>query len=425
MMPHALLLPLITGVLVFSACTRSEPAARSTPNADPGVAAVSPPDRVAPPQHEDPIAQAPRVAAARLRREAERAAATAAGVLPDPMLYVQYMRMPEDAEYGSGAMVEVGQTFPRWGERDGMRAMAAAELAMADAELAMARGEVLSRLAMYHAQARAALAKAAAFSEIAGRAGNLAELIANSAVATGSARLAEILTLHSRAEALRLSAREAQIAATDALGRGRALLALPVTAAVPEPGVPELAQLDLTRNPRLRLAQAAQLQAQAQKSIATSRSRPEFGVRAGWQRDGSDAYDEYRVGVVIGIPARPSAWRGPEAAARLRKDAANLDAAGAQAEAEEVIARVVRARDQAVRARSVAGDTKQRLGLELETIASGAATGEQGSTAMLFERLDMLADTEVMAVMAEAEAAMAAAELWMLMPSPDAPAERP
>jgi hypothetical protein len=37
----------------------------------------------------------------------------------------------------------------------------------------------------------------------------------------------------------------------------------------------------------------------------------------------------------------------------------------------------------------------------------------------------MLADTEVMAVMAEAEAAMAAAELWMLMPTPDVAAERP
>ena len=373
----------------------------------------------------DPIAHAPRVAAARMRHEAARAAANAAGVLPDPMLDAQYMRMPDDSMYGFGGMVELGQTFPRWGERDGMRAMAAAEVAMADADLAMVRGDILARLAMYHAQARAAQAKASAYRENARRAENLAELIAKSAAATGGARLAEVLTLHSRAQTLEVTAREAQIAAADALGRGRALLGLPLSAEVIDPGLPEVAQVDVTRNPRLRLAMAAHLQAQAQLIIASSRSRPEVGVRAGWQREGREAYDEYRVGVSIAIPVRPSAWRGAEEAALRRQDAADLDAAGANAEADELLARVGRAGEQAVRARVVANDTKQRLGLELETLASGAATGEQGSTAMLFERLDMLANTEVMAVMAEADAAMAAAELWMLMPTPDAAAERP
>lgn len=373
----------------------------------------------------DPIAHAPRVAAARMRREAARAAANAAGVLPDPMLDAQYMRMPDDSMYGFGGMVELGQTFPRWGERDGMRAMAAAEVAMADADLAMVRGDILARLAMYHAQARAAKAKASAYRENARRAENLAELIAKSAAATGGARLAEVLTLHSRAQTLEVTAREAQIAAADALGRGRALLGLPLSAEVIDPGLPEVAQVDLKRNPRLRLALAAHLQAQAQLIIASSRSRPEVGVRAGWQREGREAYDEYRVGVSIAIPVRPSAWRGAEEAALRRQDAADLDAAGANAEADELLARVGRAGEQAVRARVVANDTKQRLGLELETLASGAATGEQGSTAMLFERLDMLANTEVMAVMAEADAAMAAGELWMLMPTPDAAAERP
>lgn len=373
----------------------------------------------------DPIAHAPRVAAARMRREAARAAASAAGVLPDPMLDAQYMRMPDDSMYGFGGMVELGQTFPRWGERDGMRAMAAAEVAMADADLAMVRGDILARLAMYHAQARAAQAKARAYHENARRAENLSELIAKSAATTGGARLAEVLTLHSRAQTLEVAAREAQIAAADALGRGRALLGLALSAEVLDPGLPEVAQVDVTRNPRLRLALAAQLQAQAQLTIASSRSRPEVGVRAGWQREGREAYDEYRVGVSIAIPVRPSAWRGAEEAALRRQDAADLDAAGANAEADELLARVGRAGEQALRARVVANDTKQRLGLELETLASGAATGEQGSTALLFERLDMLANTEVMAVMAEADAAMAAAELWMLMPTPDAAVERP
>ncbi len=373
----------------------------------------------------DPLARAPRVAAARMRREAARAAATAAGVLPDPMLDAQYMRMPMDPEYGHGGMVELGQTFPRWGERDGMRAMATADVAMADADLAMARGETLARLGMYHAQARAAQAKAAAYRENAQRADNLAELIAKSAAATGGARLAEVLTLRSRTAALEVSAREAQIAASDALGRGRALLGLPTQAEVPDPGLPDASRMDPARNPRLRLAMAAYAQAHAQLTLASSRSRPEVGLRAGWQREGREAMDEYRVGVRVAIPVRPSAWRGPEQAAVRRQDAAGLDAAGASAEAAELLARVVRAQEQAVRARTVANETKQRLGLELENIASAAGTGEQGSTAMLFERLDMLANTEVMAVMAEADAAMAAAELWMLMPTPDVAAERP
>ena len=374
---------------------------------------------------QDRIARAPRVAAARMRRMAARAAATAAGILPDPMLDVQYMRMPMDAEYGAGGMIMLEQTFPRWGERDGMRAMAAADLAMADADLAMVRGEILARLAMYHAQARGAQAKASAFGENALRAENLAELIAKSAAATGGARMAEVLALHSRAQALEVAEREAQVAATDALGRGRALLGLPVTEAVPDPGSLAVAHVDLTRNPRLLLAQAAGLQAQAQLAIAASRSRPEVGVRAGWQREGRHAFDEYRVGVSIAIPVHPSAWRGPHEAALRRQDAAQLDAAGTNAEAEELLARVVRAQEQALRASTVAKATKNRLGLELETVASGVATGEPGSIGMVFERLDMLADTEVMAVMAETEAAMAAAELWMLMPTSDVVAEGP
>jgi outer membrane protein TolC len=358
---------------------------------------------------DDPISRAPRVAAARMRRDAARAAAYAAGVLPDPMLDAQYMRMPDDPMYGSGGMIEIGQTFPRWGERDGMRAMAAAEVAMADADLAMARGEILARLAMSHAQERAAQAKADAYRENAKRANNLAELIAKSAAPTGGARLADVLTLHSRA----------------ALGRARSMLGLPASAPVFDPGVPDAAQVDPALNPRVRLAKAAHLQAHAQLMIAASRSRPEVGVRAGWQREGSDAMDEYRVGVSVAIPLRPSAWRGPEEAALRRKDAADLDVAGATVEAEELLARVHRAQDQATRARTLASDTKQRLALELDQVASGAATGEPGSTSMLYERLDMLADTEVMAVMAEADAMMAAAELWMVMPTPDIAAERP
>lgn len=374
---------------------------------------------------EDQISRAPRVVAARMRREAARAAATAAGVLADPMLDVQCMRMPMDPEYRYGGMAEVGQVFPRWGERDGMRAMAAAEVAMADADLAMARGEILARLAMAQAQARAAKAKADAYRENAKRANNLAELIAKSAAPTGGARLADVLTLHSRSASLDVAARQAEIAAVDALGRARSLVGLSASAEVFDPGVPDVAQVDPERNPRVRLAKAAHLQAQAQLMIAASRSRPEVGVRAGWQREGRDAMDEYRVGVSVAIPLRPAAWRGPEEAALRRKDAADLDVVGATVEAEELLARVRRAQDQAMRARTLARDTKQRLALELDQVASGAATGEAGSTSMLYERLDMLADTEVMAVMAEAEAVMAAAELWMVMPTPDVAAERP
>ena len=131
------------------------------------------------------------------------------------------------------------------------------------------------------------------------------------------------------------------------------------------------------------------------------------------------------MGVIIAIPVHPSAWRGPKEAALRRHDAAQLDAAGANAEADELLARVRRAQEQALRARSVANDTRKRLDLELESVASGVATGELGSIAMVFERLDMQADTEVMAVMAESEAAMAAAELWMLMSTFDPVTEHP
>lgn len=414
----------IISALLVASCVRAGPFKNQQLSADHRVQrSTSSPALKTGHKATDLIAQAPLVAAARMRLSAARASAYGAGVLPDPMLYAQLMRMPGDPEYGSGGMIELQQTFPRWGERDGMRAMAVAEVAMAAADLAMARGEVVVRLAMFHAQARGALAKARAYTENAKRAEMLSELLAKSA--TGSARLAEVLTLHSRAQALEIAAHEVQVAAADALGRGRALLRLPIGAEVPDPGIPEVDQIDVSHNPRLRLAMAAQAQGKAQLAIAASRSRPEIGVRTGWQREGREAFDEYRVGVIVAIPVHPSAWRGPEEAALRRQDAADLDASGANAEAVELLARVERAREQALRARAVANDTKKRLNLELETIASGAATGEPSSTAMLFERLDMLADTEVMAVMAEAEAAMAAAELWMLTPIPDVITERP
>ena len=403
----------IISALLVASCVRAGPFKNQQLSADHRVQrSTSSPALKTGHKATDLIAQAPLVAAARMRLSAARASAYGAGVLPDPMLYAQLMRMPGDPEYGSGGMIELQQTFPRWGERDGMRAMAVAEVAMAAADLAM-----------FHAQARGALAKARAYTENAKRAEMLSELLAKSA--TGSARLAEVLTLHSRAQALEIAAHEVQVAAADALGRGRALLRLPIGAEVPDPGIPEVDQIDVSHNPRLRLAMAAQAQGKAQLAIAASRSRPEIGVRTGWQREGREAFDEYRVGVIVAIPVHPSAWRGPEEAALRRQDAADLDAAGATAEAVELLARVERAREQALRARAVANDTKKRLNLELETIASGAATGEPSSTAMLFERLDMLADTEVMAVMAEAEAAMAAAELWMLTPIPDVITERP
>ena len=241
--------------LLLAACSQSQPArdgAGSSPESVPSsaVGSKSVTSTIA-----DPIARAPRVAAARMRREAARAAATAAGVLPDPMLDAQYMRMPRDPEYGSGGMVELGQTFPRWGERDGMRAMAAAEVVMADADLAMVRGETIARLAMYHAQVRAAEAKAAAYRENSKRAENLSDLIASS----GVARLAEALTLRSRAHLLEISAQESQLAASDARGRARALLALPAASEVPDPGLLNVAQIDPARNPRLRLARAIAL----------------------------------------------------------------------------------------------------------------------------------------------------------------------
>lgn len=413
---------------LLTSCGRNEPLSAGHVSADLGgnvaITANAIPAE-AERRDQDPIARAPRVAAARMRRNAARAAAYASGVLPDPMLDAQYMRMPNNPMYGSGGMIEIEQTFPRWGERDGMRAMAAADVAMADAELAMARGEIMARLAMAQAQVRATRAKADAYRENASRATSLAELMAKAAAPAGGSRLADVLTLQSRAASLEVAAREAQILAENALGRARSTLGLPASAEVFDPGLLDTAQVEPERNPRVRLAKAMHLQAQAQLMIAASRSRPEVGVRAGWQREGSDAMDEYRVGVSVAIPLRPSAWRGPEEAALRRKDAADLDVVAARAEAEELVARVRRARDQAVRARTLASETKKRLALELDQVASGAATGEQGSTSMLYERLDMLADTEVMAVMAEADAAMAAAELWMLMPTPDVNAERP
>jgi len=66
---------------------------------------------------DDLLEHAPVVAAAKLRLRVARARLRLSGVLPDPMVAVEYMRVP--AMEMDGMTVEIEQPLPGWGERVG------------------------------------------------------------------------------------------------------------------------------------------------------------------------------------------------------------------------------------------------------------------------------------------------------------------
>ena len=377
---------------------------------------------VGPAAAENPLASAPTVAAARLRWLAAHQRARSAGILPDPMITGEYMRVP--AMGMDGYMIEVEQPLQRWGERDAERAMATARLVMAEAEYAAARGRVLSMAGRAQAEANAADAMAVLDQEIAARARSLADLVARSSVATGKGSVREVLTLQSRAAEFDVMILRDKRMAADARGEVAAVLGLAADALLPTLTTPDPTTIDPERAPEARMAQARVVMANAQLAMAVARGRPEVAVMGRWRQQGEEDADAWEGGLRLSIPLWRDAYGGAADGGRTERLAALSDQAASVLDARELLARVARARDLAQRTRTWASETSARLDSELETIASDAATGMGGATAMLFERFDQLVDAKRATIIAETAALTAQMTLWALVPPPDTDATR-
>jgi outer membrane protein TolC len=365
--------------------------------------------------------QAPAVVAAQQRVLAAQARARAAGVPADAMLRLEGMRMADMGENGYEAMLE--QPLPRWGELGADRAMAAADVRMAEAEHAEALGRTMMDVVGHLVTAQAADAEAEIDADIARRARRLAELMAAAVGAggAGGAGIREALSLETRAAAMDLMAADRTRMAMDARGRAAALLGL--ESHIPLPPIPDPPTAILPeRVPAVRMAAARELAAEAQRSMARSRGRPELSLLLRARRFADvPEEDEYAAGIGISLPLfRPAYAAGVEAAS-ARVAATRREAEGERLAAVEAVARAARAVAQAQATEKFVRETADRLERELEAVAAEVATSAGGAaTAMLYDRFDQLGDVRREAVRAQAEAGRMRADLWMLAP-PETP----
>ncbi len=426
--PHLIpqgLSALFCAVLLLS-CSRSDPVRDhrlvseevSVPHDPAPISTIAAPQPAVP---DDVLSNAPAVRAARQRYQAAQARARLAGVLPDPMVMVGYMRVP--ATKMESRMIEVEQPLPRWGERTEEQDSARAAITMAATQYAAVRGRTAVAVHAALIERRSATALAKLDLEIAARARVLADLLTRSAVAVGKARVREPLSLESRATEAELMAAQDDRMAADAAGMAAAILGLPPGAVLPELATPDPDKIDVAQAPEVVMAQSRAEMATADESMARSRGRPMVSVIGRWREDGEEKNDAWEVALRVSVPLWREAYAGAVVAAGTDRSAATLDRAGALVEASEMLARARRAIGQAARARQWAEATSTRLAQELDTLAAESAAGMAGATAMLFDRFDELAQAQRTVIVTDADAARARAGLWLLAPPPSTTAE--
>lgn len=282
----------------------------------------------------------PLLEAGALRVEARREAAEAAGELPDPRLRGGIMNLPVTGpaafepyrQLPTQIAVGVEQDIPNLARRRARSRVASSEIGIAEARLIAAERTILTEagtawIQLYYAQLRLDLARRA----LAG----LRSLIpvANSAVASGSARPAESLAV--RRELLGI---EDAITAIEA-DRETAQAQLSRYVAGEEPVAigtapgsdvnPGELRVELETNPGLLLADAERRRAEAGIALARAERRPDFGVSVTYGHRNPDFGDAVSIMGSVTLPIFTKRRQNPRIAA------AEADAASALAERED------------------------------------------------------------------------------------------
>lgn len=296
-------------------------------------------------------AEQPALEAGALRVEARRVAADAVDELPDPRLRAGVMNLPVtgpaafeiDRQLPTQIAVGIEQEIPNLARRRARSGLASSEIRLAEARLGMAERNVLADaggawISLYYAQRRMDLARAA-----------LADLrefvpVANSAVASGSARPAESLAI--RRELLGIEDAITAIEASRETAQARLSRYIvadqPVAQGIaPSADVdPERLRLDLDTYPELLLADAESERSEAGVRLARSEKRPDFGVSVTYGRRNPEFGDVVSVMGSVTLPIFTDRRQNPRIAA------AEADAAAALAERDDRL-RAVTARFEA------------------------------------------------------------------------------
>lgn len=368
------------------------------------------------------IERAPAVAAAEARLAAARARLGGAGAWTDPRFELEHMRSRED-DGGREWELRATQGLPTWGRRDAERAHAAAEVDMAAAEAVLLRAELAGELGRLAAGVVAATAEVEIQNDLAERARVLEEALRAALASEGAIQVGDLLALRSRVDARELDALRARNEAADLAALAIARLGtdeIPVWSQWPRPD-PALASVE--HHPALRLAAARQRLAAAGGDLARSMGRPMVEVGVGWGTMRTDGMREDRVMgmLMVSLPVQRAPVRAGIAAAVAEGRAADAEAASLRFQAQAALDRAHRAAALAAEATARAARTVERLDADLvaATRRLGLDAQAGGGLTQVLDRLDQLAEAELIAIAAERAAAEAAADLWPLMPWKD------
>jgi outer membrane protein TolC len=293
----------------------------------------------------------PLLEAGALRVQAQREAAEAADELPDPRIRAGIMNLPvtgpaafdPDRQLPTQIAIGVEQEIPNIARRRARYGIAGSEIRLAEARLGMTERTTVAEagtawVGLYYAQQRLELARIAL--------ADLRELVpvANSAVASGSARPAESLAI--RRELLGI---EDAITAIEAEREtAQAQLSRYIDADEPVAlGTPPRANVDpdglrlqLETNPELLLADAQRRRAEAGIELARAEKRPDFGISVTYGRRNPGFGDAVSVMGSVTLPIFTDRRQNPRIAA------AEAEAAAAVAERDDRL-RAVTARFEA------------------------------------------------------------------------------
>ena len=282
----------------------------------------------------------PRLEAGELRIEGAREAAKAADELPDPRIRAGVMNLPVtgpaafelDRQLPTQISVGIEQEFPNLAKRRARYALADTDVRLAQARLGLAEREIdvaagTAWVELHFAEERLALAQQA-----------LADLrtlvpVANSAVASGSARPAESLAI--RRELLEIEDAITAIEAERETAQAMLARYIPMTdplavGAAPGPSVdPVWLEQAIDSNPELRFADVTRERAEALAGLARAERRPDFGVSVSYGRRDPDFGDVVSVMGSVTLPIFTDRRQNPRIAS------AEAEASAALAEVED------------------------------------------------------------------------------------------
>ena len=282
----------------------------------------------------------PVLEAGALRVQSRREAAEEADENPDPRVRAGIMNLPvtgpaafdPDRQLPTQIAIGIEQEIPNLARRRARFGVASSEVRLAEARLGMAERILLADagtawVRLHYAQARLHLAQ-----------GALDELrafvpVANSAVASGSARPAESLAIRRELLGIEdaITAIEAERDAAQAQISRYVPLADPVALGAAPSAVldQERLRFELESNPEILLADAERGRAEAGVALARAEKRPDFGVSATYGRRNPDFGDAVSIMGSITLPIFTDRRQNPRIAA------AESEAAAASAERED------------------------------------------------------------------------------------------